>query len=679
MYTSWRKNTSQGVDRMKKNSFVSFLITTYSLFAAGGQPVNPVWGPNVSVYTSATPTGTIQAEANAIFNTHGGQPDHGQFFNVGHAFLFAPGSYTGLNIQVGYYTSVLGMGATPDATEINSVNSPQGNNNPCIGGLNSFWRSAENFQTTPAELWPNTTDIGMTWAASQATPLRRLNIHGTLFLFQLTTNHQAGFTSGGFMADCTITPNVGKHAVVAGTQQQWLTRNCTLNGSAPDTKQAWSNGVWSQVFVGCNGTPAGAPPPHCSNCTKGTPSKTGCGCVNCFQCGCSATCMGNPYTVISATPKIAEKPFIVSNGTATAFSLMIPQSETNKIGASNGSAPIDEVSFSNVYVALPSTPNVENIINTQIASGNHIILTPGIYNLTNSINVNNSNIVVLGIGFPILIATEGAPCITVGNNAQGVRIGGILFQAGSKPTPSLVKWGVIGDNSNGYLYDCFTRVGRFDSTDPTFNQVDVMLQINSSNVVVDNTWLWRADHDAYVTPDNPGGLVFNGNNPCLNGVQINGENVIIYGLACEHTLNDLCVWSGNGGQCYFFQSEFPYDVTSDYEKAGWTGYRLPPSVTTHTAYGVGLYSFFRDHTVFVQSGIVANTYAGISFTTAYTRFLNGNGGINSVLNGFEGFNSNGQPNVNAAAPGPAYLCNWTGGGGINSLATRSKALRRAGE
>lgn len=81
-----------------------------------------------------------------------------------------------------------------------------------------------------------------------------------------------------------------------------------------------------------------------------------------------------------------------------------------------------------------------------------------------------------------------------------------------------------------------------------------MVQINSGYVIYDNSWLWRADHDI-------GGLVHNSKNYVANGIVIAGDHVTAYGLASEHTLEDLVVWNGNWGQTVFYQSEFPYDVT----------------------------------------------------------------------------------------------------------------------
>lgn len=88
-----------------------------------------------------------------------------------------------------------------------------------------------------------------------------------------------------------------------------------------------------------------------------------------------------------------------------------------------------------------------------------------------------------------------------------------------------------------------------------------MVEVNSGNVVIDNTWLWRADHSVK-------GLVKNGENPVDTGLRVNGNDVIGYGLKCEHTLKNLLEWNGNNGQTFFFQSEFPYDVDQSYQQAG---------------------------------------------------------------------------------------------------------------
>ena len=72
-----------------------------------------------------------------------------------------------------------------------------------------------------------------------------------------------------------------------------------------------------------------------------------------------------------------------------------------------------------------------------------------------------------------------------------------------------------------------------------------MIQVNSGNVVIDDVWLWRADHS--VT-----GSVMNYKNPSSTGLQVNGDHVTAYGVACEHTIGNLLEWNGEFGENYFY-------------------------------------------------------------------------------------------------------------------------------
>jgi len=154
-----------------------------------------------------------------------------------------------------------------------------------------------------------------------------------------------------------------------------------------------------------------------------------------------------------------------------------------------------------------------------------------------------------------------------------------------------------------------------------------MAVINSGNVVIDNSWFWRADHDT-------SGNVVNSENPNLHGIVVNGNAVTAYGLASEHQLQDLVVWNGENGRVYFYQSEYPYDVTQDnYGTPAYVSYRVNSSVQNHHAWGVGVYSFFRDHAVTVANGIASGTASGVQFVNSITVFLNGLGQITHVVNG----------------------------------------------
>ena len=62
------------------------------------------------------------------------------------------------------------------------------------------------------------------------------------------------------------------------------------------------------------------------------------------------------------------------------------------------------------------------------------------------------------------------------------------------------------------------------------------------------------------------------------------------------------------------------------------GYRVAPHVQKHGGWGVGVYSFFRDDAVTVESGIVCPSALEASFVAPLTVFLSGKGGIKHVIN-----------------------------------------------
>lgn len=122
------------------------------------------------------------------------------------------------------------------------------------------------------------------------------------------------------------------------------------------------------------------------------------------------------------------------------------------------------------------------------------------------------------------------------------------------------------------MSDVFARVG--GDTDSASNPVTTqrMVQINSANVIIDHTWLWRADHDI-------NHAVYDSRNYVENGLQVNGDGVRAYGLFSEHSLGDLVQWNGESGETYFYQSELPYDVTQEnYADKGYHAYKVADHV-----------------------------------------------------------------------------------------------------
>src|SRR5690242_7662065 len=120
-------------------------IALVALCATGGtaSAASPDLGPNVKVFDPSMPTSEIQATVDAIAQ----EQVSNQFGTQRYALLFKPGTYGSaahpLRFQVGYYTEVAGLGASPRDVTINGhidvYNRCLGPNN-CIALVN-FWRS----------------------------------------------------------------------------------------------------------------------------------------------------------------------------------------------------------------------------------------------------------------------------------------------------------------------------------------------------------------------------------------------------------------------------------------------------------------------------------------------------------------------------------------------------------
>lgn len=289
----------------------------------------------------------------------------------------------------------------------------------------------------------------------------------------------------------------------------------------------------------------------------------------------------------------------------------------------------DEVDFGWVFVAQEN--NTADEINAKLDAGLRVVFQPGIYNLTDSINVNREGAVLLGLGMATLVSTTGKPCIIV-DDVDNVRVAGFVLQAGPVKTPQLLRWGLRKDFGNpdlpGVMSDVFVRAGGPDHQKITPTSCGTMVTINRGGTIIDNTWLWRADHDI-------DGIVTDLRNPSDVGIVVNGDNVTAYGLMSEHHLTNLVEWRGNFGKTVMYQSEFPYDATTDYADREWVSYYVEDEVTHHKGYGVGAYSFFRDHPVVVDNGIKVPNADGIQMTNSLSVFLWGNedSGIRHVISG----------------------------------------------
>jgi hypothetical protein len=527
---------------MVNTSAIGTYTVTYSATTADGTPGTlirtvivstvPDFGPNVLIFD---PTMTnIQSQINAVFT----QMKYNQFGTNRYALCFKPGQYPNLDIPVGFYTEVLGLGQMPDDVTIPCYLHSDGilvNENATM----NFWRSVENVSISPT----NSADY-MMWAVSQGTGLRRIHIQGNISLANFTDGN---WSSGGFMADSKV-----DNTISTLSQQQWLSRN--------DNWGSWNGGVWNMVFVGISNPPAGT-----------WPTKV--------------------YTTVTNTPLIAEKPYLYldSNGN---YAVMVPALQTNSVGITwaNGPTPATSIPIGQFYVAHSDTDSAASI-NAALNAGLNLILTPGYYQLSSSILVTRPDTIILGLGYPTLVPQTAAPALVV-SDVDGVKVAGLVFDAGPVQTPALMQVGTAKssiDHSRDpiFLYDIFMRVGG-----TAVGKTVTCLQINANDVVGDNFWLWRADH---------GNGVGWTQNTCANGLVVNGDRVTTYGLFVEHEQQYQTLWNGNWGRVYMYQSELPYDPPSQAAWShdginGYASYKVADSVTSHQGYGIGVYAVFIDST-----------------------------------------------------------------------------------
>ncbi len=540
----------------------------------------PDLGPSVRIFDPASPAAEMQAAIDRVYATE----EHSEFGPDRYAFLFLPGEYH-LDIPVGFYTEVRGLGATPDAVHItgnvHADASLPHNNATC-----TFWRSVENFAVTPTgDGNPAVAPGTMRWAVSQAVPMRRMHIEGNLALHQ---NH--GWASGGWMSDTVV-----DGAVDSGTQQQWISRNSDWG--------SWTGTNWNLVFVGVPHAPEGNWP---------SPA----------------------YTKVSETPVIREKPFLTVNA-AGKWSVRVPRLRTDSVGvtwrnAASGSRDVAagrDIPIDRFYIAHPDRDTAASI-NAKLAAGKNLLFTPGIYELTEPIRVTMPDTVVLGLGFATLRPTNGTPAMITAD-ADGLTIAGLLFDAGPKISPVLLQIGAPGSHLRHrtdpiLLADVFFREGG-----AVVGKTVENLEINANDTIIDHTWIWRADHGAHVGWTD---------NLSQNGLVVNGDDVTAYGLLVEHHQQFQVLWNGERGRTYMYQSEIPYDPPDQaaYSSApgtdGWASYKVASTVHQHEAWGLGIYSVFTYPNVFLTRAIEVPEGKEVRFHDMITTCLNNYGAIRNIIN-----------------------------------------------
>ena len=566
----------------------------------------PDFGPNVLIFDPGMPTSQIQATVDAI----AAQQVDSEMGTQRYTLLFKPGVYgsaaTPLTFQVGYYTEVAGLGASPTDVTINGhvdVYNRCLTPDNCIALVN-FWRSLSNLTINVMGL-ADCRAAGNFWAVSQAAPMRRVNVTGgNLTLMDFCTGGPQ-FASGGFIADSQT------GFVINGSQQQFIVRDSSIGG--------WSNGVWNQVFTGVVGAP-----PQSFGTTPFNPP---------------------PYTTLATSPVTRERPFLYVDA-AGQYRVFVPALRRDSVGTTwaGGPAAGESISIRRFFIARPT--DSARKINAALEDGKNLIFSPGIYHLDRAIEVERPDTVVLGLGFATLVPDRGTPAMTVAED-DGVKLAGLLIDAGPQSSSVLLQVGDADrhghdghdhhgrrsghDRRGGHdaedptsLHDIFFRIGG-----ATAGTAKLSLVVNSDNVILDDIWAWRADHGT--------GVGWTANQ-ADTGVVVNGDGVTAYGLFVEHYQKYNVIWNGEDGETIMFQNEMPYDVPS---QAAWmhqgvngfAAYKVDDSVATHEAWGMGSYSFFNvGPDIHAARAFEVPVAPGVKLHDLLSVFLNANGGIDHVVN-----------------------------------------------
>jgi hypothetical protein len=589
------------------------------------------FGPNVCVFSPTMSQAAIQSDLNAIAAQQ--VPVASQFSSQRYAVLFRPGTYgssaSPLVFQVGYYTEVAGLGSMPQDTVINGAIDVF--NNLCTAGTqdcnsdDNFWRSLSNLtlnvdlpSSPPAYAPPvqdpfgaGCTNTAEMWSASQAAPIRRAIINGSVVFQDYCANNN--FASGGFIADSKVSGKLEFNG-----NQQYMVRNSAIGGAV-----GCPNGLWNMVYSGVQGAPA--------------PVFTG-------QC--------QQNTVLSASPVTEEEPFLYTDSGGN-FRVFVPAVQHGSSGPSwaGGSEAGTSLPLSRFLVASPSTS--VGTIDGALLLGKDLLLTPGVYNLSQSIAVSRPGTVVLGLGLATLVPQHGNAAMVVAPNS-GVKLSGLIIDAGPVNSPVLLSVGLPGAGGSGsdpdLIADIFFRVGGAETTPVS---AAVSLLDNASNSIIDDVWAWRADH---------GNAVGWTQNTGATGLVVTGSGVTAYGLAVEHYQKNEVIWSGQGGTNIFFQNELPYDPPSQAAwmasptQNGYPAFLVSPNVKSFQGYGMGSYVVFIQTTATLHDAeaFQAPKAPGVQFHNSFGVWISGSGGLDSIVNGVGGPVTSANPGIVEPVDLPSY-------------------------
>ncbi|WP_313264463.1 coagulation factor 5/8 type domain-containing protein [Sphingobacterium sp.] len=507
-----------------------------------------LFGENTFIYSPADNKVRVGMEVNQLHEQMFGK----EFSPNRYALLFKSGDYKDAGLlKIPFYVQIAGLGKVPYDVAVSNIHTPphlaDGN------GTCTFWRSAENLSVIGPESYAE--EETFKWAVSQAAPLRR--IYSTRVVRNQWAN---GWVSGGYTADCYFEAAAGSK-----NQQQWYTRNSFLNKGRGKFEEI----KYNYCFQGVDFGPTVDKSTYQNNWAKG----------------------GN-VTIIPATPVIREKPFVFFDQDGR-YKVFRPALKHNHTGVSYtrdnmGAGDIIDIE-KEFYVAKPGVSAAE--MNRQLQAGKHLLITPGMYTLSEPLRVSKANTIILGLGLATLIPGSANQHTAIAvDDVAGVTVASLMFDA-HYSSHSLIQVGpekstLRHDRNPTLLADLFLRIGGFRADKV---HVDQSVIINSNDVIGDHFWIWRADHGVK-------GSVGWDINTTRNGLVVNGDYMTMYALFNEHFQEYQTYWTGNYGRTYFFQCESPYDApnqaayrSENGTRDGFAAYKVADAVQQHEAYAFGIY------------------------------------------------------------------------------------------
>ena len=124
-------------------TFIGGLLTAVAMAWGSSEPNPPAWDTQRVLIFDPNDT-DCQRRIDDVWHEMGSTSscNHGQWSDKRWALFFKKG-YHNCNVNVGYYTSVYGLGEQPTDTVVANLYVPDS----CGSALCNFWRSAENFET----------------------------------------------------------------------------------------------------------------------------------------------------------------------------------------------------------------------------------------------------------------------------------------------------------------------------------------------------------------------------------------------------------------------------------------------------------------------------------------------------------------------------------------------------